>query len=190
MSTYKTIDRALFITFLGLSIALYSMGSCRAAASLNDIQKWIDIHNQYRLKHQVNPVNWSTTVANSAQTYADTCPQNHSHSGYGENLAWGYSSITSVVTAWYSEATSYDFNTPGFSSTTGHFTQIVWKGTKEIGCALQTGCPGWPTTWVCQYSPPGNYYGQFAQNVFPPTSIPGVPPQGTPSLAVLSLLLE
>jgi uncharacterized protein YkwD len=159
-----------------------------ATASLQEIEQWVHYHNQYRLKHQVAPVTWSATVAKSAQAFADECPQNHSNSGYGENLAWGYPSIRSVVTAWYSEEQSYNYNAPGFSATTGHFTQVVWKGTKEIGCALRKECSGWPTTWVCQYSPPGNYIGQFAQNVFP--AIPTTTPQGSPTLAVTTLLLE
>ncbi len=162
------------------------------AASADEIRQWLDSHNQYRLKHQVAPVSWSNTVAASAQAYADTCPNGHSQSGYGENMAWGYPSITSVVTAWYEEEEEYDYSNPGFSGTTGHFTQVVWKGTTEIGCALKTQCGGWPTTWVCQYNPPGNYYGQFAQNVFPPKASPPptIPSGKVTLLPAIGLLLE
>ena len=48
-----------------------------------------------------------------------------------------------------------------------HFTQVVWKSTKTVGCAVQT-CNGIfdPTYgpakyYVCEYSPAGNVLGQF-----------------------------
>ena len=40
----------------------------------------------------------------------------------------------------------------------GHYTQLVWKNTTEVGCAKVT-C-GNQTIWVCNYNPPGNYVGQ------------------------------
>lgn len=37
--------------------------------------------------------------------------------------------------------------------------QIVWKGTKSVGCAYSC------QIYVCQFEPPGNVIGYFAQNV-------------------------
>jgi len=49
---------------------------------------------------------------------------------------------------------------------TGHFTQLVWKGSKQIGCGAS--CNNSNKCYVtCNYYPPGNYIGQFASNVFP-----------------------
>ena len=149
-----------------------------AGASAEEIRQWLDAHNQYRAQHQVAPVTWSDTVAASAQAFADTCPNGHSSSGYGENMAWGYRSITAVVKAWYDEEEYNDYANPGFSYQTGHFTQVVWKGTTEIGCALKTQCSNWPTTWICQYNPPGNYQGRFSENVFPKNEAVPSPPTG------------
>ena len=30
----------------------------------------------------------------------------------------------------------YDYNAPGFSEATGHFTQLVWASSSAIGCSL------------------------------------------------------
>jgi hypothetical protein len=40
------------------------------------------------------------------------------------------------------ETVLYDFTKPGYSSATGHFTQIVWKGTTKIGCAAASCADG------------------------------------------------
>lgn len=67
----------------------------------------------------------------------------------------------------------YNFNKPtGFSEETGHFTQLVWKGTREVGCAAVdcgltdpdgdgekkwSRAQGWYV--VCEYMPGGNVVG-------------------------------
>ena len=63
---------------------------------------------------------------------------------------------------WYEEVNDpgYDFNNPGFSSGTGHFTQVVWKGSTKLGVGYSKG-------WVCaRYYPAGNMMGDFPSNVF------------------------
>lgn len=39
-------------------------------------------------------------------------------------------------------------------------TQMVWKGTTKVGCAVSK-CG----IWSCQYWPAGNYLGDFQRNV-------------------------
>ncbi len=45
----------------------------------------------------------------------------------------------------------------------GHFSQLVWKGSTQLGCGYSTKCQ----MLTCNYSPPGNVAGQFASNVQP-----------------------
>jgi len=55
---------------------------------------------------------------------------------YGENLAFGYPNASAAIEAWGDERDMYDFKKPtGFTEATGHFTQLVWKTTTQVGCA-------------------------------------------------------
>lgn len=47
---------------------------------------------------------------------------------------------------------------------------MVWKETEQVGAALakKVGSDGYTETYVvARYSPPGNYPGEFANNVMP-----------------------
>jgi hypothetical protein len=74
------------------------------------------------------------------------------------------------VDSWYGESTAYDFAAPGFSTKTGHFTQVVWRSSRELGCA-KASCGGLDF-WVCRYSPAGNVAGAFPANVPKPGCTP------------------
>ena len=47
---------------------------------------------------------------------------------------------------------------------TGHFTQVVWVNSTELGMGHATSQSGSVYT-VARYSPAGNYRGQFEQKV-------------------------
>ncbi len=54
-----------------------------------------------------------------------------------------------------------------FCENSGHFTQVVWKGTKEMGVGRATARSG-NFYVVANYAPPGNMQGAFTANVLPP----------------------
>jgi hypothetical protein len=46
----------------------------------------------------------------------------------------------------------------GHWSDVGHYTQMIWKGSSRVGCALHK-AQRWDFL-ICRYSPPGNVVGQ------------------------------
>lgn len=69
--------------------------------------------------------------------------------------------------AWYNEIKFYDYEKPEFSAETGHFTQVVWKGTTKMGVGSAKGRDGAKHTLfvVAQYKVPGNVDEAFRENV-------------------------
>jgi len=112
---------------------------------------------------------WNDTLASYAQKWVNGCKFQHSAGPYGENLAAGTGDfdIAAGIKLWTDEASDYDPTNPQPS----HFTQVVWKSSTQVGCAVST-CSGIfdasfgkAQYYTCEYSPPGNYIGEFAQNV-------------------------
>jgi uncharacterized protein YkwD len=136
----------------------------------------LDMHNAYRKVHHSPAVAWNMTLQKAAMHWIERCKFDHEPSSqFGENLygVWfqGQPSAKHVlmrdaVRAWYAEVRKYNYTNPGFSMDTGHFTQVVWKSTKQIGCGIKY-CPSFAFV-SCKYAPPGNYRGQFASNVVRP----------------------
>lgn len=163
-------------------------------------QAILDRHNEVRALHGAQPLSWSPVLAAEARQWANTCgPMKHATDTKesGENLAaFSTEDMPSRVQAWYDEVKSYDYNNPGFNKSgssqekqTGHFTQVVWSATAELGCAKQL-CPTspFPGWLVCRYFPAGNYNdagesneaSAFRRNVRPisNTAITSVKPTG------------
>ncbi len=134
-------------------------------------------HNQWRSKTGVPALQWSTDLAASAQKWAEQltrsgCIMKHSAGANGENIYWagaaqrsdGTSSAQeiidqNVVDAWGNEVQYYDYANNICHSVCGHYTQVVWKSTTEVGCGMAF-CGDKAQIWVCQYTPPGNMVGQ------------------------------
>jgi hypothetical protein len=65
-----------------------------------------------------------------------------------------------MVDGWGSEKRDYhgDPVTLDNLARVGHYTQMVWRGTTLVGCALALGRNS--EVLVCRYSPPGNFLGR------------------------------
>uniref|UniRef100_A0AAY4EIA1 SCP domain-containing protein n=1 Tax=Denticeps clupeoides TaxID=299321 RepID=A0AAY4EIA1_9TELE len=148
---------------------------CFGSPADGDFEKeFLDAHNTYRQKHGAPPLTMSRELSISAQKWAEKLLAanilKHSDTDDGENLFYASSSSPkkySAVDKWYNEIEKYKFSRPGFQSGTGHFTQVVWKSSKELGLGVAT--DGRTIIVVGQYHPAGNFTnpGYFQENVLP-----------------------
>ena len=144
-------------------IAPSCLGNPADPGLTSDFTEIVQKHNAYRATHCAPALTWSQQVATTAQQWANACTSNGQggfahdpQKTYGESLAWGQSlSGTGAVDLWYAENSKYKFADPEWNSSVGHFTQLVWKGSTQIGCGVAS-CGG-QNFWVCRYSPPGNF---------------------------------
>lgn len=125
-------------------------------------------HNRERAAAGVAPLRWNARLAADAEIWAahlvDTRSFEHAEdSDDGENL-WmgtrGAYSPEAMVGLWIEEKRAYR---PGPFPTSdpaavGHYTQLMWRATREVGCAVVAG--GDDDVLVCRYSQPGNVLGE------------------------------
>ena len=134
-------------------------------------------HNYHRKRHQVGNLVRKAAIENIAQEYSEHLAtidhmEDSQNEQYGENIyacraSWGICLTGEEASQiWYNEVSDYNFNNPGLSQRTQHFTQLVWKGSTQIGCGAACS-PSNRCYVTCNYYPPGNYESQFANNVFP-----------------------
>ncbi len=148
----------------------------------------VALHNNVRAAHQQPPLIWSEPLSSYAQAWVNhlaatqNCTMMHRPNDagtpfqqiYGENLFWASPeiqhnrenvlqriSVKEVVNAWAEEEAFYNYQAnqcqPGEDC--GHYTQMVWHESREIGCAMAI-CPDQSQIWACNYYPQGNYIGE------------------------------
>lgn len=131
----------------------------------------VDAHNAVRSECGQSPIVWNDELANQAAGYTAQCNYGHSGmDGVGENIAEGSGSAGSadgLCKLWSDEKNG--------GSDTGHYTQMVWKDTTDLGCGYQS-CGGMQFL-VCQYWPAGNVIGEEGGQV----CAAGAPAGGAPS---------
>jgi hypothetical protein len=156
-----------------------------AEGSCPDAQKALDEHNAMRVMYGANPMVWSQELAEYAQKVVDTCPSEPSPGMYGENMAIGTAlTCQKAVKLWNSEASKYPVDgVPRYSAETGAFTQVVWKDSAEVGCAVKD-CPT-GTIVACSYKSPGNVIGQFEEQIGMKGDVPECLPSGAVDEEVL-----
>jgi uncharacterized protein YkwD len=154
----------------------------------------LECHNVHRANHSSPKIEWSDSLAATAGKIAKTCVYAHSMGvdggHYGQNIAAGVTAagISHIISdQFYNNEINAFGNQYGDPRPTGleewgHFSQLVWKNTDQVGCATQycpnglanTGSHVKPYFTVCNYSPPGNVAGRYAVNIGKPLGRPTV----------------
>lgn len=151
-----------------------------------EMEAFLPAHNAVRIQHRLPQLAWSPRLAGYAQQWAshlqrtNNCNMKHRPRNgrfaqqYGENLFWvgpirwsdgriARATYTPemITYAWADERRDYRYRSNSCKSgkICGHYTQIVWRDTQQLGCAKAI-CRDQSQLWVCNYNPPGNYRGK------------------------------
>lgn len=126
----------------------------------------LDNHNSVRAALGLPALTWNCQLADTAQEWATRGIFEHRTTRLGESLYVSSQKSIGVQAAfesWMSEKPNWN-NDTGVCQTgkvCTHYTQVVWRGTAEIGCGINRDTPGrWKTMMVCNYSPSGNRPGK------------------------------
>lgn len=166
--------RALFAAVCALAAPLL-LGSVDHRSNLE--ARLLAAHNRERAAAGLPPLAWDETLARDAAGWAaemrrigylehspddpeDADPQ-------GENL-WagtrGYYSPEAMVGLWIEEKQHYrpgvfpNNSRTGNLEDVGHYTQLMWRDTARVGCALSSNAAD--DFLVCRYSAAGNVMGE------------------------------
>jgi pathogenesis-related protein 1 len=158
------------IALAGKKTITLQSGASSSRPSVNTTEalarEMLNAHNNIRKEAELPPLQWSNELAAVSQKWANALiaknrTAHNTNSLYGENiLATGLGSAPStVVTEWSSESQDYTYRTNTCTGDCGHYTQLVWRNTQKVGCAMAHNTHR--EIWVCSYDPPGNLRGEW-----------------------------
>jgi pathogenesis-related protein 1 len=138
----------------------------------------VEAHNIVRRQIQTSPaledLVWDDSLAETARDWVAMCRDQEAPTGLidhnpnrgqnvGENVfgSSGGATAQQAVASWANEKNDYDYSTNTCSDVCGHYTQIVWRSTTHVGCAIGS-CRSltFGTSIVCNYTPAGNVGNQ------------------------------
>lgn len=144
-----------------------------------DMLPLLAIMNEARAETNSAPLTWHAGLADTALSWAMNCTWEHAPQAtrtyqgqvLGENLSAGSGTSWSPVAlgqGWNDEKSDYNCpnNTCAPGAVCGHYTQVIWRNSTQVGCAIHTCASGSPFgngSWrflVCRYLPAGNFGSQ------------------------------
>lgn len=168
--------RIMLIVSIALSAPL-TTGAVDRTTNLD--QRLLAAHNRERAAIGVPALAWDDDLAADAKGWAEALAATNSfeHSRAdpsdpetpGENL-WagtrGAFSPEEMVGYWIAEKRDYKpgpipaVSRSGDFENVGHYTQVIWRDTRRVGCAVARGSR--EDILVCRYAQGGNVVGQHA----------------------------
>lgn len=190
---YKKVSEGiiLILVMAAFLVVPSSVVQLSHAQPNQDMKEVLDIHNRERAAVGFPPLTWSDSLAAGAQSWANHlstlgvvcgrqgCNPSPPHGATNENMAFGpaypadipRTSPAEYAQLWVNEKAKYDAGQRSGSGI-GHYTAMVWKNTREVGCGFvagalpdQLGRGGGTDFLVCRYNPPGNVGSQAASNL-------------------------
>lgn len=141
----------------------------------SEAERLLVVHNAERTRLGLPPLAWNSALARDAGDYArkmlargqlrHASPSDRKNNG--ENLwmgtagAWDSAAMVGMFLderRYFRPAAFPDVSLTGNWTDVGHYSQIVWRETREVGCALDTG--NGKDVLVCRYHPAGNIAGK------------------------------
>ncbi|XP_057967340.1 pathogenesis-related protein PR-1-like [Malania oleifera] len=152
--------------------SIYQVSKQLCWGCVGESLQFLFAHNVARAAKWELPLLWDSRLETYARWWAGQrkgdCRAEHSFPEYefklGENIYRGSGSAwtpNDAVGAWVEEEKFYTYanNTCEEGKVCGHYTQIVWKDTRRLGCARLV-CDDGDVFMTCNYDPPGNYMGE------------------------------
>ena len=153
-----TLQSSVTSTILPANVAATTSGLSPQYTDATTFQSSIlNSTNYWRYLYSAPFLSFNSSLQSYSQSYSEKCHWEHNpdlpKSHLGENLAQGYGDIIGAVDAWGNESLKFDFGSEsqgrstgkggytGWSEETGHFSQLVWMGTRSVGCGW-TACNG------------------------------------------------
>jgi cysteine-rich secretory family protein len=167
------VDRSILSAALLLCSPLL-MGGTVARADFNS--RLLDAQNAQRSAMHVPPLAWNEGLASDARQWArelavtgrfEHSPDGSGEDPQGENLWAGTPrafSPEAMIALWGAERHDYrpgvfpNNSRSGDVENVGHYTQMIWRSTRQVGCATAVGRH--EEVLVCRYSQAGNVYGE------------------------------
>ena len=137
----------------------------------------LGMHNEERQSLGLAPLAWDSALAQDAARYARQMATTNrfQHSARasrtvpsGENLWMGPRRLyayDTMIGAFLDEKRLFrrvgklpDISSSGRWEDVGHYTQMIWRGTRKVGCAVAEGQND--DYLVCRYFPAGNSFGK------------------------------
>ena len=172
-----TWNAAVLVVCVAVGAAAWGTAAREGGLTRAQAEETVRAHNAWRNRVSVPPLRWSADLAARAQARAEDlaargCAMEHGPlpADVGENLFRAgplhgsgrkdeFFSVTptQVVDMWGEESADYsrEHDTCAWNRECGHYTQIVWRTTREVGCGMSV-CQTLGQVWVCNYRPRGN----------------------------------
>ncbi|KAF0931138.1 hypothetical protein E2562_002495 [Oryza meyeriana var. granulata] len=143
-------------------------GAPRRLLQISEAQQFVVPQTHLRAIYGLHPLKWSSDLAEQMTRWADQyrgdCASAAAAAG-GVNVFRGYGGEawqpSDAVAAWAEEAQHYNYGANACSAgeECGHYKQMMWRDSTQVGCASVT-CASGETLMACQYEPQGNIMGQ------------------------------